>query len=163
MKTRKGFTLIELLVVIVIIGVLIGLLIPAVMGAIKKAKRGKAQGAVTALRIAWDGYFSAYGTWPDSYAGSTESIETFDDKAYDILNGDSDDNPRKIRFMDFPANTSVSKDFRDVWGREFRFSLDLDYDGKVPIPGGTIRRPFAVWSLGLDGKEGTKDDIVSWK
>jgi prepilin-type N-terminal cleavage/methylation domain-containing protein len=159
MNLRKGFTLIEMMVVIAIIIILASLLIPAVMKAIRKAKERRAATTAKNYALALECYYREYGAWPAN-VGDDSSATKFDGSHVEFLSGTTtNDNSRKIRFMEFPEGESGLK---DPWGNYYKFVLDKNYDGKVSVNGKDIKREIAIWSLGVDGKEFTKDDVKTW-
>jgi len=170
-NTLRAFTLIELLVVIAIIGILAGLLFPVINQAIKKAKITRVRATVMQLDSSWQAYYREYGVWPASYASPNDAVLDVDADAVKILIGHTTkqtDNPRLIRFMQFPEAimTDPNIAFRDEWGNLYRFAIDCNYDDKIDQGPGqptALNRITAVWSKGPDGQENTADDIISWK
>jgi hypothetical protein len=95
-------------------------------------------------------------------------------------NAEDANNPRRIVFFETrsvldpsrPTSGLVGKDASDPkqrgclfdpWGREYFVRFDYDESGSVEgIAGGTVKAGVAAWSVGPDGKAGTRDDITSW-
>ena len=167
---KSGFTLIELLVVIAIIGLIAGMLMGA-MGAVRRgAKKTKAKSEISQIKAAWNGYLSEYHHF--NVLGNTGGDITKHDlnkDALDVLCGyNKKANPQEIAFLDFTNDKDAFRgrkmEFVDPWGKMYRFSLDGSGDNRVTgNTGQEVLDVVAVWSLGPDMKEGTVDDIVSWK
>lgn len=166
-RRRNGFTLIELMVVIAIIMLMAGLILAAVNVARDRARVLRARNDVAQLKSAWDTYYADYNGFPDPSAIGDNSIEApylvTGEDVIQILRGRENhngQNPKKIPYMDFHQKTSY---FNDSWGLRYRIALDVDNDGVVDIPSGTLRMSVAVWSAGPDGVDGNKDDVRSWR
>jgi len=159
-NNRRAFSLIELLVVIAIIFLLIGILLGAMNAARKAARRAETRDMVLQIKTAWQGYLDEYRRFPET------DIEQMDDTAIQILNAENvEENPKKIPFMDFRkvAETEGSG-FLDPYGMLYQVRLDTDMNNKVTTPqDGEIGAAVAVWSLGRDQTEKTKDDLKSWE
>jgi len=180
---RCAFTLIEMLVVIGIIAILAGILLPVMGRAKTQAMKAKAQADAKALETAWKSYYQEYGKWPTGVVGydtdnaeqDSTGIET-EEPVVLMLSGSPDDdselNPRRIAFMEFPDGSLDDGTFVDPWGNKYKFMLDYNYDNQVHIEftnnsGSTnLNRQAAVWSRGPDGSdEGgfRDDDPQSWR
>jgi len=165
-----GFTLIELLVVIAIIGLLAGMFMGAFAAVRGSAKKSRARSDIEQIKLAWQEYLSEYHKFNFLGGENGADIEarSMDKDALSILCGyDTTYNSLEIPFLDFSDNENNFKGgkiaYLDPWGKMYRFSLDSSGDNKVTVPGGTINSAVAVWSLGPDMVEGTKDDLVSWQ
>ena len=179
---RQGFTLIELLVVIAIIGLLTAIVVPSVNGAFKSAKKARAMQMAKDIQGACQRYFSEYNRMP-----VPQGVKHGDgDKLYEDDNKDvidililADDlkalpvvNAKSIRFLDMDSKTletyekDKEKGLLDPWGVAYRIYLDMDFDDRIEVSGGSaddaIRAKVAVASAGPDGEWDTKDDIRTW-
>lgn len=154
-SNKSGFTLIELLVVIAMIGLLSGILM-GTFGAVRNnAKKSKTLSIVKQMQIAWTQYLTEYHVFP---AG----ISSMDSNALKILCGHTNTvNTLKIPFLDF-SDAATDSDYVDGWGNVYKVELAMT-GNEVDVNGETIKSTVAVWSLGPDGAEYTKDDIVSWE
>ena len=179
---RQGFTLIELLVVIAIIGLLTAIVVPSVNGAFKSAKKARAMQMCKDIQGACQRYFSEYNRMP-----VPQGVKHGDgDKLYEDDNQDvidililADDlkalpvvNAKSIRFLDMDSKTleayekDKEKGLLDPWGVAYRIYLDMDFDDRIEVSGGSsddaIRAKVAAASAGPDGEWDTKDDIRTW-
>ncbi len=162
-RDLRGFTLIELLTVIAIIGILAGLLIVGVNAALRKSRQTKAQTEARQLASAWEWYYREYSVWPAGVGGTEGGAPAYASNGSNILagaNSPAGANPRGIVFMEFESGRGGM----DPWKREYRYMLDLNYDGNVTMQGNTtVARPAVAWSAGEDGQDYTADDQCSWK
>ncbi len=187
---RSGFTLIELLVVIGIIAILASLAFPVTQAVLQRAYKLKAQAMVKDLQVAINNYITEYNRLPQQ--GQAEAPMPTDQSSplIGILMGEATGqnslNPRGIVFL----NANMAKNNRgglidsggsqlslvDQWGNPYQVLMDGNYDNKVRNPDlqnedqtvsqgapPELRTRVAVYCLGPDGQEGTKDDIVSWR
>ena len=172
----RGFTLIEMLVVIAIIGLLAALLLPAISKVQKHAKKVKASSEVAQIAAAWKQYYAEYQHWP-SMVDDEEPMMMVGDLAAVLYSGsyDADDNPRRMRFMDFKtfstetnpitpwAETGVSD--ADAADEEYFYwvMFDRDYDNMISGAAATpevddpltndVRRSVIVWAANMDVAE----------
>ncbi len=190
-RAPRGFTLIELLVVIGIIAILASLAFPVTQAVLQRAYKLKAQATVKDLQVAINSYVTEYNRLPQQ--GTAEApIQTNQGSpligilmAEDSGSGQNNLNPRGIVFL----TVNMAKNNRgglvddggqlsllDNWGNPYYVLMDGNYDNKVANPDvqsqdqnvsrgapPQLRTRVAVYSLGPDGQEGTKDDIVSWR
>jgi general secretion pathway protein G len=128
---QKGFTLIEMLVVMVLIGLLAGLVGPKLFGRVDSAKAQTAQAQVTMFKGALETFRLDVGRFPTQAEG------------LNALNQAPNDERAKARWrgpyldQDLPV---------DPWGTPYVYSLPGDKG-----------QPFALYSLGADGKRGGED------
>ncbi|MCB1224173.1 MAG: prepilin-type N-terminal cleavage/methylation domain-containing protein [Verrucomicrobiales bacterium] len=188
-SSTRAFTLIELLVVIGIIAILASLAIPVTNSVIQKAYKVRTQAVVKDLQVGINGYITEYNRLPSRTATSDLPIKT--DSTGDVLSTllaeNTTLNPRTIIFF----NSNMAKNGRgglvdnggtgvtltDNWGNPYWIIMDGDNDNKItPNPDTsnqdttvstgappTLRTRVAVYSMGPDGQQYTKDDIVSWR
>jgi len=128
----RGFTLLEMLVVLVIIGLLAGLVGPRLFSKVDQSKIAAAQAQVKLLRGAVEGLRLDIGRYPSSEEGLT-------------LLARAPAEPRLAErwrgpYLDGPVPL-------DPWGRAYQYSLP-----------GADGQPFALYSLGADGKLGGQGD-----
>lgn len=186
----SGFTLIELLVVIGIIAILASLAFPVTQAVLQRAYKLKAQAMVKDLQVAINNYITEYNRLPQQGQAEVPTPTDQSSQLISILMGEATGqnslNPRGIVFL----NANMAKNNRgglidsggsqlslvDQWGNPYQVLMDGNYDNKVRNPDlqnedqtvsqgapPELRTRVAVYCLGPDGQEGTKDDIVSWR
>jgi prepilin-type N-terminal cleavage/methylation domain-containing protein len=188
-STPRAFTLIELLVVITIIGILVGIAVPVGNRVLENTRKVKVQATIKDLQVAIKGYQTEYNRFPVKQAGGQDANIATDDSTslISVLMGENEDdlNPREIVFIELPiakngagglTGDEGAYSLTDGWGEPFQVTLDTDYDNRIANPDvqnddSTIsgdapaRLPMgvAIYSKGKDKKEGTQDDVVSWR
>jgi general secretion pathway protein G len=130
-RRTAGFTILEMLVVLVIIGLVVGLVGPRVFTNVGKSRVQAAQAQIKLLRGAVENFQLDVGRYPTTQEGLA------------VLNTK-------------PAQAALSARWRgpylqedlpsDPWGNAYLYS----------IPGAN-GQPFALYSLGQDGKFGGED------
>lgn len=134
-QKQGGFTLIELMVVIVILGLLAAMVLPNVFGNKEIADRQKVVTDITAYENALEMYRLDNSRFPTTDQG----LEALVDKPT------LDPIPRNYREEGYVKRLS-----NDPWGNPYLL-LSPGENGKIDI-----------FSVGLDGEEGTDDDIGNW-
>lgn len=134
-KKQGGFTLIELMVVIVILGLLAAMVLPNVFGNKEIADRQKVVTDITAYENALEMYRLDNSRYPTTDQG----LEALVDKP------SLDPIPRNYRDDGY-----VKRLANDPWGNPYLL-LSPGENGKIDL-----------FSAGLDGEEGTDDDIGNW-
>lgn len=132
----RGFTLIEMLVVMVLIGLLAGLVGPKLFGKIDSSKVHTAAAQVKMLRGATETFHLDVGRFPTQ----TEGLNA--------LNQAPGEDRARARWRGPYLDQDLPL---DPWGNPYVYSLP-----------GANGQPFALYSLGADGKrggEGTDADI----
>lgn len=132
---QKGFTLLEIMVVIVILGVLASMVVPNLMGSKDKADKQKVVSDVIALENALDMYKLDNGSYPSTDQG----LEAL------VTEPSGDPEPRNYR-----EDGYIKRLPQDPWGNDYILNNPGEH-GKIDI-----------LSVGLDGEEGTDDDIGNW-
>lgn len=135
MQKQGGFTLIELMVVIVILGLLASMVLPSVFGNKDKADRQK---VVTDIST-YEGALEMYRLDNSRYPTTDQGLEALIEKP------SLDPIPREFRDEGY-----VKRLANDPWGNPY-VMLSPGVNGKLDI-----------YSIGLDGEEGTDDDIGNW-
>ncbi len=190
-SATRGFTLIELLVVIGIIAILASLAFPVTQAVLQRAYKLKAQATVKDIQVAINNYITEYNRLPQQSSAEAPVMTDQSSNLVSVLMGEDSAsgqnslNPRGIVFL----NANMAKNNRgglvdnggqlsliDNWGKPYYVLMDGNYDNKVANPDvqnqdqnvsrgapPQLRTRVAVYSLGPDGREGTKDDIVSWR
>ncbi len=179
-SAAMGFTLIEMLVVIAIIGVLAALLLPAISKVQKQAKRVKATAEVAQIAAAWNQYYSEYQHWPE-VVDDEEPMKMVGELAAVLYSGayDAEDNPRRMRFMDFknyssetnpitpwaePGVLDPEDDPSDEDAEYFYWvQFDTDFNNRMDADSGSpaigapltndVRRAVIVWAANMDVAE----------
>jgi general secretion pathway protein G len=135
MKKQGGFTLIELMVVIVILGLLAAMVLPSVFGNKEKADRQKVISDITV----YEGGLEMYRLDNSRYPTTDQGLEALTTKP------SLDPIPR-----DFREEGYVKRLSNDPWGNPY-LMMSPGENGRIDI-----------YSVGLDGEEGTDDDIGNW-
>lgn len=136
-SNNTGFSLVELLVVLAILGLLVGVIGPQVMKYLSSSKTKTAKVQIENLVTTLDLYNLEVGTYPNSSEGLSALITK----------------PASANNWNGPylKKKQVPK---DPWGRDYHYQQPGD-DG----------RPFDIYSLGSDNKEGgdgEAQDVTSW-
>ena len=127
-RAHSGFTLIEMLVVLVIVGMLAGLVGPKLFGRVDSSKIKTADVQVKMFKGSLETFRLDVGRFPTAAEG------------LQVLNTPPSEDRAKAQWrgpyldQDLPV---------DPWGNPYQYS--------VPGAGG---QPFALYSLGADGKRG---------
>jgi general secretion pathway protein G len=135
-RFSQGFTLIEMLVVLVIIGMLAGLVGPKLFGRVDSSKIKTADVQVKMFKGALETFRLDVGRLPTQAEGLL------------VLNQAPTEERAKARWRGPYLDQEVPQ---DPWGNPYLYSLP-----------GANGQPFALYSLGADGKrggEGTDADI----
>lgn len=125
---NRGFTLIEMLVVLVIIGLLAGLVGPKLFTKVDSSKVQTAQTQVKMLKGALETLRLDVGRFPTEGEGLA------------LLNAAPSDEKVRGRWRGPYLDEELPQ---DPWGNPYQYS----------IPGAN-NQPFALYSLGADGKRG---------
>ncbi|QUM91041.1 type II secretion system major pseudopilin GspG [Moritella sp. 36] len=134
-RSMSGFTLLEIMVVIVILGILASMVIPNLLGNKEKADRQKVVSDIVALENAMDMYKLDNSRYPTTEQGLDALVEM----------PDVDPEPR-----DYRTGGYIKRLPQDPWGNEYLLVSPGEH-GQVDI-----------YSIGLDGEEGSDDDIGNW-
>lgn len=127
-NTHQGFTLIEMLVVLVIIGMLAGLVGPKLFGRVDSSKVKTAEVQVKMFKGALETFRLDVGRFPTQEEGLLVLNQApAEERAHAHWHGPYLD-------QDVPL---------DPWGNPYQYSLP-----------GANGQPFALYSLGGDGKRG---------
>lgn len=132
--------------------------------------------AVVSVKQAVENYSLEYGHLPDF--PRRQLLDQTGQPLLEALLGAKAQNPRGIVFLSLPEakngkggivfdKSYVAQGLFDIWGRPLRVVLNVDdedpfrffHGGKeTSLPATTC----AVWSVGKDGVDGTKDDVKKW-
>ena len=127
-KSNSGFTLMEMLVVLVIIGMLAGLVGPKLFTKVDSSKVQTAQAQVKMLKGTLEALRLDIGRFPTEGEGLA------------LLNTSPTDEKLKSRWRGPYLDEALPL---DPWGNPYQYSLP-----------GSAGQPFALYSLGADGKRG---------
>ena len=142
-KRRTGFTLIEVLLVIFILGMLAAFVVPRFMSAGEEAKVGLVKAAIGPsgpVAFSLDHFRLHVGRYPTSEEGLKGLVERPDDI----------DEDKDLWKGPYIAN---AEQLKDPWQNDFEYKC----------PGDVNTDSYDLWSNGVDGQEGTDDDIKNWK
>jgi general secretion pathway protein G len=131
-RKRRGFTLVEILLVVTIIGILAALVIPNIVGKSDEARRKKAFADVNG------GLKTALGMYEvdtGRYPGSLNDLFV---------------QPSDVRGWKGPYVDGQLPE--DPWGHPYVYI----YPGRKNTSG------YDLYSVGMDGQDGTQDDIGNW-
>lgn len=167
-RQRGGFTLVEMLVVVAIIAVLASILVPAVNGGLKSAKKRRAevecQSIATAVRLFQnDFHYMPWGKYGDTSkrVGEDQWADSgADQKAVMVFLQGS--NLLQKAYLEAPDTGKGDGVFYDPWDNPYVIGMDRNGDGQLRWNGKTYKLAVMVYSYGPDGKDGTKDDILSF-
>jgi prepilin-type N-terminal cleavage/methylation domain-containing protein len=184
LRRRSGFTLIELLVVITIIAALAALSFAGVMSALKKAKITKGKVAASNLVQAVNAFYSEYGRLPDL----GDKVTTDEGEGVQLISillaedGTEEENPRGLNFLTIQEGQgkkgglyygsggggATVQGLFDPFGEPYTVVLNTEYEDTLTFQMGgktfNLRgEQVAVFSVGPDLEEGTRDDITSFK
>ena len=141
-EKQRGFTLTEIMVVVFIIGLLSSVVLFNVLGARSDAQVKTARVNISALSQALEQYaLDAY-----DYPTENQGLQALMERPDDMPDGAS------YRTGGYLQKGSVPL---DPWGREYIYERPGDKSG----------RPYDLYSLGADGKEGGEEldaDIGNW-
>jgi len=133
-KLHRGFTLVEILLVVTIIGILAALVIPKIAGRGDEAKRNKAFADVNGgIKATLGMYEVDTGSYPKTLQ--------------DLIQQPSDVKNWHGPYFD-PPTIPV-----DPWDRPYVYT----YPGRHNTTG------YDLYSLGMDGQDGSADDIGNWQ
>jgi len=134
-KQQKGFTLLEIMVVIVILGVLAAMVVPNLIGNKDKADIQKVKSDIVALENSLDMYKLDNSVYPTT------------DQGLEALVSEPSVSPTPRNYRE---DGYIKRLPQDPWGNDYVLNSPGE-NGKVDI-----------LSVGLDGEEGTDDDIGNW-
>jgi len=132
---QKGFTLLEIMVVIMIIGGMAALIVPNLIGNKGKADVQKVKSDITALENA----LGMYNLDNSVYPSTDQGLEAL------VSKPEGSPAPRNYR-----EDGYIRRLPQDPWGNDYILNSPGE-NGKID-----------VLSAGLDGEEGTDDDIGNW-
>ncbi|MDN2664457.1 type II secretion system major pseudopilin GspG [Psychromonas sp. 14N.309.X.WAT.B.A12] len=132
---QKGFTLLEIMVVIVILGVLAAMVVPNLIGNKDKADIQKVKSDIVALENALDMYKLDNSVYPTT------------DQGLEALVSEPSISPTPRNYRE---DGYIKRLPQDPWGNDYVLNSPGE-NGKIDI-----------LSVGLDGEEGTDDDIGNW-
>ncbi len=132
---QRAFTLIELLLVLVILGILAAIVVPKFSGRTEQARRTAAQSQISIFGNALDAFEVDVGYYPKGQNGLQDLVAT----------------PRDAK--DWKGPYLQGEIPLDPWGNAYRYEC----------PGRQNPNGYDLFSVGLDGRDGTEDDITNWK
>lgn len=134
MRSKAGFTLIELMIVVVILAVLAAAVVPRLAGRTQQARINTAKMDISGnISVALDLYELDNGRYPSSEEGLNALLTK----------------PGSATNWNGPY---LKRRPVDPWGNEYKYTCP-----------GTHNNDYDLYSSGLDGTEGTSDDITNWE
>ncbi|MEO0415353.1 MAG: hypothetical protein AAF226_10420 [Verrucomicrobiota bacterium] len=178
---RRFITHTELMWCVGIVGILCCVLFAGASGAIRGPKYGQELSTLHNVKTAIAAYFTEYRKFP--VVGEDERVLTEPMLMNQLVGSDSGAPYYSPRDFAFFASSSARKDasgkwvrgihvnedgdawLYDRWGNPYRVILDSDLDNQIidPFTGESLSLGVLCWSAGPDGKDGTKDDLRTWK
>ncbi len=137
---RRGFTLLEILIVVGILALLAAFVLPNVLQRGDQAKIDLVKSAIGrngSIGSALMNYRADVGTYP-------EELQALYERPSDI-----DEDSGKWRG---PYMQGTPEELKDPWGNEYVYKY----------PGEFHSDSYDLWSVGIDGQDGTDDDITNW-
>ncbi len=134
-RRGRAFTFLEIMFVVVIIGILLAIVGPRLAGRSRKAKEAATKAQLRNIRVALSSYELNVGEFPTTAQGLKALIERPSE-----VDEDSWDGPY--------LEGSVPK---DNWNHEFQYRQPGEHN-----------KDYDLWSYGMDGQDGTDDDITNW-
>lgn len=132
----KGFTLLEMIIVMAIIALLVGMGAFMMNNVLGDAEETKAKGDIQTFHASLIRYKTKGGLYPTTEQGLRALVEKPSDGPQ----------PRSWK------NLLPEQALYDPWGNPYQYRR----------PGRHNPETYDIFSVGLDGKEGTEDDIGNW-
>lgn len=139
---QRGFTLIEIMVVVVIIGILIGLVAPQILGRVDESRVTAARADINTLEQALEMYRLDNFQYPTTEQG----LEAL------VAKPSGNPEPKNWNPEGYLKKGSLPV---DPWGNPYQY-----------FSPGDDNRPYDLYSLGADGREGGDGydaDIGNWQ
>lgn len=139
---QRGFTLIEIMVVVVIIGILIGLVAPQILGRVDESRVTAARADINTLEQALEMYRLDNFQYPSTDQG----LEAL------VIKPSGNPEPKNWNPEGYLKKGSLPI---DPWGNPYQY-----------FSPGDDKRPYDLYSLGADGREGGEGydaDIGNWQ
>lgn len=141
-KRTRAFTLIEVLIVAGILALLAAFVVPSLMKTGIQAKEELARAGVGhagPLAGQIDKFYLDVGQYP-------ESLEDLIKQPSYIEEDDEGRNPWRGPYL------KAASGLKDPFKNEYQYKY----------PGDVYEDAYDLWSMGVDGKDGTEDDITPW-
>lgn len=133
--TQRAFTLIELLLVLVILGILAAIVVPKFSGRTEQARLTAAQSQISTFGTALDAFEVDNGYYPRGKNGLQDLV---------VPPRDAQNWRGPYMKGDIPL---------DPWQRPYVYEC----------PGKHNPSSYDLYSIGLDGRAGTEDDVCNWQ
>lgn len=137
---RRGFTLLEILIVVGILALLAAFVLPNVLGRDRQARIDLVKSAIGRNGSVGSGlmnYRADIGVYPEELKDLYERPSSIDE----------DSGKWRGPYME-----GRPEELKDPWGYEYVYKY----------PGEVNSDSYDLWSVGVDGQDGTDDDIQNW-
>lgn len=141
-KRKRAFTLMEVLIVAGILALLAAFVVPSLLKTGEQARKQLARAAVGhsgPLAGQIDKFYLDTGQYP-------ETLEDLIKQPSYIEEDEEGENPWMGPYI------KDARGLRDPWKNEYQYKQ----------PGDVYEDAYDLWSMGVDGNDGTEDDITSW-
>ncbi|MDA0323510.1 MAG: type II secretion system major pseudopilin GspG [Verrucomicrobia bacterium] len=132
-SNRDGFTLVEIMIVVIIIAALAGMVVPRLIGRSEEAKKRIASADIRTLQT----QLKLFRLDNDRFPNNSEGLNA-------LL--------RKPAGAQGWSTPYIEKEATDPWNQPYKY--------RYPATRSTSE--FDVYSVGLDGNDGSEDDIGNW-
>ena len=155
---------ISLALTLLVVPLLSAIAVPNFIRARQRSQNVLTKSTIQQITSALNMYQTEYGKYPiEDFRVDAEGSDIAVQKT--LRGVDTENNPRKIVFLELSPK-SIEKDrLVDVWGHPLHFWFDGNGDSTITVGEEEVHAPVAIWSNGPNGIDdhGGGDDVTSWK